>query len=70
MKVLFIWPGIYLGWDVLGKGFEQSAQNIGLCLLSSILKKSGHECNLIDLRGLKSWDEFANKVCNMEFDVA
>ena len=64
-KILFIWPGIYLGWNTLGKGFEQSAMNHGLASLSAVLKADKHECSLIDLRSLKDWGEFESKIDNI-----
>lgn len=50
MRVIILWPAIYMGFDIMGKGFEQSAINHGLASISALLKSQGHTVELIDLR--------------------
>ena len=69
MSILFIFPGIYLGWNILGKGFEQSAINHGLCSISALLKSQGYDCFLMDLRSFTGWQHFKDTLINLNFDV-
>ena len=58
MKVTLIYPGITeCGFNSL-KGNEGSWMNHGLAILSSALKNSGHQVNLIDLRRLTGWNHY------------
>ncbi|MGV7222919.1 MAG: B12-binding domain-containing radical SAM protein [Nitrospinales bacterium] len=58
MKVTLIYPGITeCGFNSL-KGNEGSWMNHGLAILSSALKNSGHQVNLIDLRRLTGWSHY------------
>lgn len=70
MRVMFIWPGVYQGWNILDQGFEQSAINHGLCAISARLKSMGHECFLMDLRALMGWEHYENVLKQQIFDVA
>lgn len=67
---MFIWPGIYLGWNILGQGFEQSAINHGLCAISARLKNMGHDCFLVDMRSLTGWEHFEYILQLQKFDMA
>lgn len=69
MKVCIIWPAIYMGFNTLGKGFEQSSINHGLASISALIKSAGHDSYLIDMRGLKSWEEFENIIKLQNFDA-
>lgn len=69
-KILVIWPAIYMGFDIMGKGFEQSAINHGLASISALLKSKGHEVNLIDLRACLSWEHYEQKITfNKKYDL-
>jgi len=58
MRVTVIYPGITeCGFNSL-KGNEGSWMNHGLAILSSALKNSGHQVNLIDLRRLTGWNHY------------
>lgn len=70
MRILFLWPGIYMGWNILNKGFEQSAINHGLCSISAGLKMRGHDCFLMDLRAYTGWDNFEAVLRQQTFAVA
>ena len=62
MKVTLIYPGITeCGFNSL-KGNEGSWMNHGLAILSSALKNSGHQVNLIDLRRLTGWNHYRRTV--------
>ncbi|MDH5510810.1 MAG: B12-binding domain-containing radical SAM protein [Nitrospinota bacterium] len=70
MKITLIYAGITeCGFNSL-KGNEGSWMNHGLCLLSTALKNEGHQVNLIDLRRLTGWDEFTQKVRELDCKVA
>ena len=69
MRVMFLWPGIYLGWGGLGNGFEQSSINHGLSYISAALKKEGRECFLVDMRSFKGWEFFEQTIKEQKFDV-
>ncbi len=70
MKVTLIYPGITeCGFDSL-KGNEGSWMNHGLAILSAALKNRGHEVNLIDLRRLKGWEHYRQKVSDDLGDIA
>jgi len=70
MRIMFIWPGLYLGWNCLGKGFEQSAINHGLSSISAVLKNWGHDCFLLDMRSLNGWEHYEKIISEQVFDVA
>lgn len=69
MKILFVWPGIYMGFNIYGKGFEQSSMNHGLAHISAKLKDEGHHCFLMDLRAFNSWEHFEEVLTTQEFDI-
>ena len=70
MKVTLIYPGITeCGFNSL-KGNEGSWMNHGLAILSSALKDSGHQVDLIDLRRLTGWNHYRRKVKKMVGEVA
>ena len=58
MKVTLIYPGITeCGFNSL-KGNEGSWMNHGLAIISSVLRSSGHDVDLIDLRRLTGWGHY------------
>lgn len=70
MHILMIWPAIYMGFDIMGKGFEQSAINHGLASISALLKSKGHTIELIDLRACLSWEHYEQKISfNKKYDL-
>ncbi|MFH1454653.1 MAG: radical SAM protein [Armatimonadota bacterium] len=63
MKISFVYPGISgVGFNSYGKSHESSWISHGLTILSSCVKKEGHEAGLIDLRKLRGWNHFENIV--------
>jgi radical SAM superfamily enzyme YgiQ (UPF0313 family) len=57
--VTLIYPGITESGFASRKGNEGTWINHGLCLISAVLKKAGHEVGLIDLRRLGGWEDLA-----------
>ena len=68
-RIMCVWPGIYLGWESLGQGFENSSMNHGLASISAVLKQAGHDCFMFDLRALKNWEDYERTMAQMDFDV-
>ncbi len=70
MKTTLIYAGIAgYGFESLGKGMEAGWINHGLAQLSACAKAEGFEIDLIDLRGLKGWDEFRAELEQRRPDV-
>ena len=70
MKTTLIYAGIAgYGFDSLGKGMEAGWINHGLAQLSACAKAEGFDVDLIDLRGLKGWDEFRAELEQRRPDV-
>ncbi len=70
MKTTLIYAGIAgYGFESLGKGMEAGWINHGLAQLSACAKAEGFEVDLIDLRGLKNWDEFRTELEQRRPDV-
>ena len=69
-RIMMLWPGVYLGWESLGQGFEQSSTNHGLASISSVLKQAGHGCFMFDMRSQKGWEHFEKTVrTEVDFDI-
>nr|MBC8248196.1 cobalamin B12-binding domain-containing protein [Anaerolineales bacterium] len=63
MKTTLIYAGIAgYGFESLGKGMEAGWINHGLAQLSACAKAEGFDLDLIDLRGLKGWDELQAEI--------
>jgi len=69
-KIVLIYAGITESGFNNPVGNEGTWINHGLCLISSVLKKNGYSVELIDLRRLKSWDEFISLIKEKDFAVA
>ncbi|MBC8263755.1 MAG: cobalamin B12-binding domain-containing protein, partial [Anaerolineales bacterium] len=70
MKTTLIYAGIAgYGFESLGKGMEAGWINHGLAQLSACAKAEGFDVDLIDLRGLKGWDEFRAELKQRRPDV-
>jgi len=70
MKVILIYPGISgIGFNSGGRGSEGSWISHGLCMLSGYAKAHGYPVSLIDMRALKSWDHFAERIKSERPDV-
>ncbi|MEA3346244.1 MAG: radical SAM protein [Chloroflexota bacterium] len=70
MKTTLIYAGIAgYGFKSLGKGMEAGWISHGLAHLSSAAKAKGFEVDLIDLRGLESWDHFRQVLSKRSPDV-
>ena len=70
MKTTLVYAGIAgYGFESLGKGMEAGWINHGLAQLAACAKAEGFDVDLIDLRGLKGWDEFRAEVKQRRPDV-
>jgi anaerobic magnesium-protoporphyrin IX monomethyl ester cyclase len=70
VKVTLIYPGISgIGFNSYGRGSEGSWISHGLCMLSGYAKEHGYPVNLIDLRALKSWEHFTERIKSERPDV-
>ena len=65
MKIILVHAGIsYCGFDSFKKnGLSESTWiNHGLCYISAYAKSKGFYVDLIDLRNLKGWEDFQDKI--------
>jgi anaerobic magnesium-protoporphyrin IX monomethyl ester cyclase len=69
-EIVLIYPGITESGFDNPTGNEGTWINHGLCLISAVLKKAGYDVELVDLRRLKSWDDFRRVIQEREFFVA
>jgi len=70
MKVSLVYPGIAgKGFDSIGQGMDSGWISHGLAILSACAKQASHEINLIDLRALKSWEQFRDEIEARQPDV-
>ncbi len=70
MKVLLLFPGISgIGFNSYGKGADESWISHGLCILSACAREAGYPVELIDLRCLRSWKQFAGLIAEKRPDV-
>lgn len=70
MKVALLYPGIVL--DGFAKNNVKPKTGWiqhGLCYISSVLKKEGHDVSLIDLRQLNGWEELSHIVKDIMPDI-
>ena len=71
MKILLLDPNITLGgFAKKGRRPKTGYIHLGLCYVSSVLKKAGHDVFLADLRQLTGWEELRGIVKSMMPDVA
>ena len=58
MKIALLYPGVILdGFAGAGRKPKTGWIHHGICSISAVLKKAGHEVSLIDLRQLSGWEE-------------
>lgn len=73
MKILFIYPGIAnIGFNAIHSGSENPDTwyiPLGICYLAAVLKKGGHEVDLIDFRYEKGLREIQKKMDASNADV-
>ena len=70
MKTTLIYAGIAgYGFNSLGKGMEAGWINHGLAQLSACAKSAGFAVDLIDLRGLQSWEHLRQELAQRHPDV-
>jgi len=70
MKTTLIYAGIAgYGFNSLGKGMEAGWINHGLAQLSACANAAGFAVDLIDLRGLQSWEHFRQELAQRHPDV-
>jgi len=73
MSVVLVFPGIAnLGFKSLGNPvleYTASAVHHGLCFLSACAKQAGYDVQLIDLRKLRGWDHYRQRVQELAPDV-
>lgn len=71
MKIAFIYPNLAeSGFNVKRTDNLLRYIHHGICSLSACAKEAGFNTDLIELRELSGWDEFANKVQTSGADVA
>lgn len=71
MRVLLIYAGIAeSGFNVSKNRLRLVWINHGLASLASSAKKCGHEVTLIDMRQIRSWDDFRSEVLRISPEVA
>ena len=71
MKIILVFAGITkTGFNNYGLDDESSWIHHGLCSISASLKKNGYLTELIDLRRLKGWEDFRDKIRATRPDVA
>ncbi len=68
MKILLIYPGLVEGFGSYYNGSDWF--NHGLGIISAILKQEGHTVDYLDCRKLHGWDEVAQRINTMEFEMA
>ncbi len=68
MKILLIYPGLVEGFGSYYKGSNWF--NHGLGIISAVLKKGGHAVEYLDCRKLHGWDEVAQRINAVEFEMA
>ena len=71
-KVTLVYPGIaVIGFDSLGgQQHDTISVNLGLAYIGSYIKKhSKHSVNLIDLRDVKSWNEYEKQLKERSPDI-
>ncbi|PIQ94361.1 MAG: hypothetical protein COS27_08425 [Nitrospirae bacterium CG02_land_8_20_14_3_00_41_53] len=70
MKVTLVYPGITIcGFNSYGRDMDSSWISHGLCSISASAKKAGFDVKLIDLRTLKNWEEFENRIKSEKPDI-
>ncbi len=72
MKIIFIYPSLSdTGFNIEGGSILFNQMHRGLSCLSSVCKKAGfNDIGLIDLRLLRGWDEFRDKIRQEKPDIA
>lgn len=70
MHVSLIYAGIAgKGFDSIGQGMDSGWISHGLAILSAVLKREGHQVDLLDLRALHGWDHFREELVARRPDV-
>ncbi len=70
MHVSLMYAGIAgKGFDSIGQGMDSGWISHGLAILSAVLKREGHQVDLLDLRSLHGWDHFRGELLARRPDV-
>jgi len=70
MKTTLVYAGIAgYGFNCLSRGMDAGWISHGLAHLSSAVKYAGHQVDLIDLRALTGWEDFAGELKRRQPDV-
>jgi len=57
------------GFDSIGQGMDSGWISHGLAILSAVLKREGHQVDLLDLRSLHGWEHFREELLARRPDV-
>jgi len=57
------------GFDSIGQGMDSGWISHGLAILSAVLKREGHQVDLLDLRSLHGWEHFRKELLARRPDV-
>ncbi|MGI6207594.1 MAG: B12-binding domain-containing radical SAM protein [Anaerolineae bacterium] len=70
MHISLIYAGITgKGFNSIGQGMDSGWISHGLAILSAVLKREGHQVDLLDLRALRDWDHFREELAARRPDV-
>ncbi len=70
MHVVLVFPAITdIGFRSYGEEPNTSLHSHGLCSISSCLKQANHQVSLIDLRTLTGWEEYQQKITDLNPDI-
>jgi len=70
MRVTLVYAGITgKGFDSIGQGMDSGWISHGLAMLGAVLKREGHEVDLLDLRALRGWDHVREELSKRRPDV-
>lgn len=70
MHISLVYAGIAgKGFDSIGQGMDSGWISHGLAILSAVLKREGHQVDLLDLRSLHGWEHFREELLARRPDV-
>ncbi|MHB0876233.1 MAG: B12-binding domain-containing radical SAM protein [Anaerolineae bacterium] len=70
MHISLVYAGIAgKGFASIGQGMDSGWISHGLAILGAVLKREGHEVDLLDLRALRGWDHLREEVLRRRPDV-
>jgi len=70
VRTTLVYPGITgKGFDSLGQGMDSGWISHGLAILAACVKQKGFAVDLIDLRALRSWEDYREQLLGRRPDV-